>query len=304
MNTENLPLVTVICNCYNHGLYVLEALQSVVKQSYTNIELIVINNGSNDQSYEVIQKFILQFPETIFINLSTTLSHNRAFNFAFQKSKGEYLIDLSGDDKLLPDCIEKQIYFFVNQKDNVGLIFGNAKNIDQNGNFINNYFEINSYGNVMDKNLFNITYERLLSGGLCMCSVSAMMRRKHFELLNSYNENLAFEDLDYWLRLSYNYKIAFLDYFLVEKRVLDNSLGSLLHKKNNFSKEINKSLRTIYKEALKRNNSKENKALLKRIHHSIEQCYFNKNWLDLIKFSLIEIKCRISIYFKYSINLS
>ena len=50
MNTENLPLVTVICNCYNQELYVWEALESVAKQSYTNIELIVINNGSTDQT--------------------------------------------------------------------------------------------------------------------------------------------------------------------------------------------------------------------------------------------------------------
>ena len=50
MNTENLPLVTVICNCYNQELYVWEALESE-KQSYTNIELIVINNGSTDQTF-------------------------------------------------------------------------------------------------------------------------------------------------------------------------------------------------------------------------------------------------------------
>ena len=83
MNTEKLPLVTVICNCYNHELYVWEALESVVKQSYTNIELIVINNGSSDYSFDVIQKFVLQYPETVFINLPTTISHNKAFNLAF-----------------------------------------------------------------------------------------------------------------------------------------------------------------------------------------------------------------------------
>ena len=87
MNTENLPLVTVICNCYNQELYVWEALESVAKQSYTNIELIVINNGSSDYSFDVIKNFFLQYPETVFINLPTTISHNKAFNLAFKKSK-------------------------------------------------------------------------------------------------------------------------------------------------------------------------------------------------------------------------
>ena len=298
MNTEKLPLVTVICNCYNHELYVWEALESVVKQSYTNIELIVINNGSSDYSFDVIQKFVLQYPETVFINLPTTISHNKAFNLAFKKSKGNFLIDLSGDDRLLPDCIEKHVYFFASQDENVGLIFGNANNIDLNGKFINHYFAVNEMGKVLDQNLFTTSYESLLNGGLCMCSVSAMMRRKHFELLNGYNENLVFEDLDYWLRLSYRHRIAFLDHFLVEKRNLGGSLGNQLHQKNNFAKKINHSLMMIYTEAIKRNSSKENKALLKRIHYSIEQCYLNNNWLDFLKFFLLELKCKISIYFK------
>ncbi len=298
MNTENLPLVTVICNCYNHELYVWEALESVVKQSYTNIELIVINNGSTDESCDVIQNFVLQYPETKFINLSKPISHNKAFNLAFKKSNGYFLIDLSADDKLLPDCIEKQVNFFVNQDENVGLIFGNAKNIDPRGNFINHYFAVNEMGKVLDQNLFTTSYESLLRGGLCMCSVSAMMRRKHFELLNGYNENLVFEDLDYWLRLSFDYEIAFLDRFLVEKRNLDSSFGNQFHQKNNFARPINHSLMVIYKEALKRNNSKENKALLKRIHYSIEQCYRQNNWLDFFKFFLLELKCRAPIYFK------
>lgn len=146
MNTENSPLVTVICNCYNHELYVWEALESVVKQSYTNIELIVINNGSSDYSFDVIKNFFLQYPETVFINLPTTISHNKAFNLAFKKSKGNFLIDLSADDRLLPDCIEKQVNFFLSQDENVGLIFGNANNIDPNGKFINHYFAVNDNG--------------------------------------------------------------------------------------------------------------------------------------------------------------
>ena len=119
MNTENSPLVTVICNCYNQELYVWEALESVAKQSYTNIELIVINNGSSDYSFDVIKNFFLQYPETVFINLPTTISHNKAFNLAFKKSKGNFLIDLSADDRLLPDCIEKQVNFFLCQYENV-----------------------------------------------------------------------------------------------------------------------------------------------------------------------------------------
>lgn len=295
MSGENLPLVSVICNCYNHENYVLEALNSVVNQTYTNIELIVVNNSSRDNSAEVIRNFAEENPSVKFIDLPENQSHNIAFNLAFNKSSGEYLIDLSGDDRLLPDCVEKQIGFFLKQNERVGIVFGNAKTINENGDFLENYFAVDDDNKVLNKKLFETTYKNLLAGGLCMCSISAMMKREHFETLNGYDEQLFFEDLDYWLRLSYQNQIAFLDDFLVEKRELSSSLGNQFYKKNDFAKKINSSLRTVYKKAIKRNNKLENKCLLKRIHYSMEKSFKNRNLVDLLRFSVLEIRCRIGI---------
>lgn len=298
MSAENLPLVTVICNCYNHAAYITEALYSVVNQSYTNIELIVINNGSSDDSGKAIADFIKFHPSVIFIDLKKAISHNKAFNQAFAVSSGDFLIDLSGDDRLLPDCVKNQVVFFMTQPQDVGLIFGNAKVVDDKGNFKYQYFPVDEDEKVLDRNLFKTTYKSLLAGGLCMCSVSAMMRRYQFDILKGYDERLVFEDLDYWLRLSYEYKIAFLDKFLVEKRELSNSLGSFFHKKNDFAEKINNSLHIIYKDAIKRNNISENRCVLKRIHYSMEQCYKIKNWKWLLRFSVLELRCRKRIYFR------
>lgn len=131
-----------------------------------------------------------------------------------------------------------------------------------------------------------------------MCSVSAMMRRYQFDILKGYDERLVFEDLDYWLRLSYEYKIAFLDKFLVEKRELTNSLGNQFHKKNDFAERINISLRIVLKQAIRRNSRSENRSLLKRIHYSMAQCYKSRNWKDLLEFSFLEMYCRAKIYFR------
>lgn len=304
MNTEEFPLVSVICNCYNHESYIYDALESVANQSYTNIELIVINNGSKDNSYKVIKEFIDIYPRASFINLFESISHNMAFNMAFKRSNGKYLVDLSGDDRLLPQCIERQVSFFNQQEESVGLIFGNAYSIDKNGLIISPYFSVDNNNKVLNKRLFQTTYESILLGGLCMCSVSAMMSRKHFELINGYDENLVFEDLDYWLRLSYQYKIKFLDEFLVEKRELNDSFGKQQYKINKFDRNINNSIFTIYNKAIKRNNWNQNKYLIQRINYSIYQCYKRKNWKDFLVFILISMKCRLRIYFKYSKNSS
>ena len=292
-----LPLVSVICICFNHEAFVQQAVNSVLNQTYKNIELIIVDNGSLDNSYTRIKKIITQKPKIKLVRFKQTISHTKAFNEALKHTSGVYLIDLSADDVLLNDCIEKQVEFFKKQADNVGLIFGNAYHINENGNRTKPYFEVDQNNNATDLQLHKTNYQRLLSSGIVMCSVASMFTRKHFEILNGYNEELFFEDLDYWLRLSKIYEIKFLDDFLVEKRFLENSLGNQFHKNDEFSKKINQSLRKIYNESVVRNTSKiENIALLKRIHYSMEQCFKNRQWLELLKFSVIALKCRIKLF--------
>src|SRR5690606_37026562 len=111
--------------------------------------------------------------------------------------------------------------------------------------------------------------------------------------LGGYNEKLFFEDLDYWLRLSYQYEIKFLDEFLVEKRFIQNSLGNQFYGDNVFAKKITESIIQIFNDSLIRNTKKsEYKALLKRIHHSIDKSINNKQWIYLPKLVLLELKCR------------
>lgn len=291
-------LVSIICICFNHENFVREAINSVLKQTYKNIELIVVNNGSLDNSEKYILETIENHPNIKYLKIEKVISNTKAFNLAFKETSGSYLIDLSADDSLLEDCVEKQIDFFLKQSQNVGLIFGNAYHINEKGIRIKPFFEVNQNQKVIDKALFNTDYIRIVGSGLVMCSVSSMYTRKHLELLNGYNEELYFEDLDYWLRLLRKFEIKFLDDFLVEKRFLENSLGNQFHKKDTFSKKINWSLREIYNESLKRNRNKlEHKALLKRIHYSMEYSFKNQNWIELLKFSYLELKCRFYILF-------
>ena len=290
----NQPLVTVICNCYNHEKFVTEALLSVINQSYKNIELIVVNNGSIDDSLAKITTFLATNKNVKFINLTETLSHTKTFNLAFKQATGDYLIDLSGDDALLPHTVETQLRFFKTQ--DTALVFGNAFTIDDNGEILNTYFTTDYNKKVFDKELFNTNYQRLLNSGVVMCSAAAMFTTKHFKLLNGFNEKLFFEDLDYWLRLSHQYKIVFIDEVIMQKRVVISSLGNQFFKKNSVAQKINSSLRIIYKEAINRNTPKENKILLKRIHYSMDKSWQAKNFSELFKFTCLEVWCRLKCF--------
>lgn len=288
----NDPLVTVICNCYNHEKFVTQALNSVLDQTYKNIELIVLNNGSTDGSLRKIQDFTARHPEVKLMDFPATLPHTQAFNRAFEQANGSYLMDLSADDVLLPNCIRDLADCFKQQPDSVALVFGNAFHIDENGNRQGSFFETDTQHKVKDRGLFHTDYARLLNSGLVMCSVSALFSRRHFELLNGYNEALFFEDLDYWLRAAYSYEIKFVDVHLVEKRELPSSLGNQFFKSDAVSRHINKSLRIIYREAISRNSKTENSILLKRIHHSMEKSFTSKNYLTFLQFALLELRCR------------
>lgn len=292
-----LPLVSIICHCYNHASFVEECLDSVLNQSYKNIELIIVDDCSSDNSVEVIENWLKKNPEVQFFNNTKNLGITKSFNKTIEFAKGEFLIDLATDDVLLPNCIEEQISAF-NQNPNACLVFGNAELIDETGTTIGFNFPVDNNLNVTDKNLVNTNYESILKGGNCMCSVSSMFKKETFINLGKYDESLAYEDLDFWLRIAKKYELVFIDKVLVKKRELSHSLTRHFFKKNVFSKKVNYSNYKILVKAFKANTNKiEYKALLKRIHNLIERNLKLKNFDLVFLLLILKLKTEFKILF-------
>ena len=292
-----LPLVSIICHCYNHASFVEECLDSVLNQSYKNIELIIVDDNSSDNSVAVIESLIKKKPKIQFIKNSKNLGITKSFNKTVGLTKGEFLIDLATDDVLLPNCIEEQISVF-NQNPNATLVFGNAELIDEKGTTTGFHFPVDKTLNVTDKNLVNTNYQSILKGGNCMCSVSSMFKKETFINLGKYDENLVYEDLDFWLRLAKKHKIVFTDKILVQKRELSNSLTRQFFKKSDFSKKINKSNYRILLKAFEANtNRAEFKALLKRIHNLIIRNLKLKNFYLVFLLLILKVKTEFKILF-------
>lgn len=292
-------LVTVICTCYNHEKYAIKSIQSVINQTYKNIQLIVVDDFSQDNSVKIIANFLLNYPSIQFIKNNNNLGVTKSFNNAMQNAKGQFIIDLAADDVLMPNCIEKQVAKFINsQYKNLGLVYGNVENIDENDNFISNYFEINNQKNVIKPRVTGNAYLSVIQPGNSICSVSAIYSREIFDTLKGYDENLAYEDLDFWVRLSNQYEIDFIDEFLVQKRYVKNSLGNQFEGKTlKFQKKLNESTFKILKKIEILNSSKaENFALLKRIHFEIELNLKNRNFYLLLKYFLFKLKVHFKLF--------
>lgn len=269
---QDNPLVTIICLCYNHEDYVVESLNSVINQSYPSIQLIIVDDCSNDSSKAIIRTWLKKNPEIQFIANETNLGNTKSFNKALELAKGEYVIDLAADDVLLPNCVTLQMNAFENSPyKNLGVVYGNVELISENGSFDSYYFPVNNQKKAIENRITGEIYQSVLSGGNSICSVSAMIKKTVFDRLQGYNETLAYEDLDFWIRASRLYEFDFIDEPLVQKRIVANSLGSDFFKKNDSrAKKINHSTYLILKKATALNQTRaEDLAIQKRVHHEI-----------------------------------
>ncbi len=276
------PLVTIICLSYNHEKFVVETLNSVVNQNYSPIELIIVDDCSSDATKSVIEDWLLSHSDARFIANEVNLGNTKSFNNALKIAKGNYIIDLAADDLLMPNGIQMQVEAF--QKSaykNLGIVYGNAEIINENGSFNSYYFPVDANKNVITKRKTGDIYSSVLSSGDSICSVSTLIRKDVFDFLGGYDETLSYEDLDSWIRASRVYEFDFIDAILIKKRIVSNSLGTHFFKKNN---KINISTYKILRKALKLNRSKvEDLALQKRVNFEIIHSFKNRSFNLLIK---------------------
>jgi glycosyltransferase involved in cell wall biosynthesis len=291
-------LVTVICLCYNHADFVVEALESVLNQTHRNVELIIADDFSTDNSVEVIQNWLKIHSEIPFIINTENLGNTTTFNKCLKITKGAYIIDLAADDVLKPNCITIQLKGFEESAyENLGIVYGNAELITENGIYIADYFPTDATGKCIKQQPTGDIYINLLNGKTKLCSISALTKRAVFEQLNGYDENLAYEDYDLWIRTARTYSFDFVDEILIQKRMLDNSMFTYLTKKNNKrTRRFNYSTYLILQKVFVLNRDKaEFTAMLTRIHTEMRIAFKTHDFRLLLLYIGLELKVRARI---------
>lgn len=133
---EKKSLVSVVVPCYNHQNYVQEALNSVILQTYKNIELIIIDDGSKDNSVEKIKELEEKCKER-FVRFEFRARPNKGLcetlNEAFSWCEGDYVCVLASDDAYLPHKIETQVQYLTECDKNIVGVFGSINFVDENG---------------------------------------------------------------------------------------------------------------------------------------------------------------------------
>ena len=268
------PLVSVICLCYNHERFVEHAIESVLKQTYSNIELIVVDDASTDGSRDVIIKASKNYGFRVILNESN-LGNCTSFNQGFKQSKGKYLIDLAADDLLDLERIQTGVNVLEAKGDTYGVHFCDVELISEEGKSLGTQYKRDQQGNLSEivpsGDIYKALVERYIISAPAM-----MMTRKVLDELGGYDEQLSYEDFDFWVRSSRNYHYAFTDQVLIRKRILEHSLSSSQFHRNN---KHALSTAKVCDKILKMNkNKEEDQALLKRIKYEVKWDLITENW--------------------------
>lgn len=251
------PLVSVICLCYNHARFAEEAINSVLNQTYSNVELIVVDDHSMDNSVEIIKETLKGLPIQ-FINLESNLGNCTAFNIGLEKAGGDFIIDMAADDVLLPNRIEKGVQIFDSAGVDVGVHFSDAELIDENGATLGHHSDRFPHTSIPQGDIYLQILSRYFIN-----SPTMMMRRQVFEKLGGYDGSLAYEDFDFWVRSSRNFKYCYSREPLVKQRMLSTSLGQQQYR---FRSSQLKSTLIVCRKAFELNKTRdEHVALKKRI---------------------------------------
>lgn len=206
-------LVSVLMVNYNRGTTIGESIKSVLAQTYTDLELIIVDDGSTDDSCSVIES--IKDPRIKLYRLEQNEHISHATNYGFQKVTGAYLARIDSDDVWYPQKLEKQITFLKNNPE-YKICFAWIDLIDEYGNSINE----------QQKELlgvFETTFQgqsdclhRFFFGGNCLSHPSVVMRT---ELMRETGDfNLAYmqsHDFDYWVRIAKKYPI-----YVMQERLL------------------------------------------------------------------------------------
>lgn len=259
-----MPVVSVICLCYNHEPYVAEALQSVVNQTYGNIELIVVDDASTDGSARVIDDFFQRNSLACFIRITRNVGNCKAFNMGLKHAKGDFIIDLAADDVLLPGRVAEGVKVLQEAEADYGVHFSDATYIDDTGKFQYNHSDRFPHESIPQGDIYKELIRRFF-----ICPPTMMFRKEVIHELNGYDETLAYEDFDFWIRSSRNYKYCYSPEILVKKRLLEKSLSARQFERRSKHQE------TTYKVCEKifslNRSAEERKALSQRLIYEIGQ---------------------------------
>lgn len=247
-------LVTIGVPLYNHEPYIAECLESLVTQSHRPLEIIVIDDGSSDNSHAVARSFLESQSHLADFHVSTRPNRGmcHTLNEIAAKARGEYISFIGSDDFWMPSKIEEQADFLDAHAD-VALVHSCSIRVDADGRQI-------GLINYPSKLKSGYLFEELVKGNAKINTTSHLYRRSVYEEIGYYDPSFSFEDTSFWLRLCKSHKVGFID----REHCCYRWHGENLSKPENSLLFYNRELQDVYRKNV--SDTRLLKIALRKIH--------------------------------------
>jgi glycosyltransferase involved in cell wall biosynthesis len=208
-------LVSIIIPCYNSRLYLARAIESALSQIYSDFEVIIIDDGSTDETRDIAFRFRREEQVRYFHQDNRGLSSAR--NFGLRVSRGKYVALLDADDIWLPNKLNKQIDYF-NRFAHCGMVFTDYSTFNVEGVIANTRND--------DRHTGTVSYEQLLLRSNFIYPSTVLIRRDVFDRCGYFDESLkSIEDYDMWLRIAQQFEIRGVRESLTKIRIHESNMS-------------------------------------------------------------------------------
>lgn len=244
METESgLPLVSICIPTYNGARYLNEALESVKKQTYRHLEIVISDDSSTDETLDLVEEFKKQCHIPLFVFNHEQGGIGSNWNYCVTKARGEFIKFLFQDDVLEPTCIEELMGLMGSSK-SIGLVYCRrnflfTEETPQLKAFIETYGDLTTYWDAVDvkegvlDGLVYLKDAQLLNSPKNKIGepTAVLLAKTVFETVGYFDETLEQTlDCEFWYRVMTRYQIGYLDRELVGFR-LHETQASALNKK-------------------------------------------------------------------------
>ncbi len=208
---SNDQLVSIVVPTYNQAKYLEESIESILNQDYPNIELIVLNDGSTDETAKILTKY--RGNDKVKYDSHANMGQAATLNKGWHLASGKYLGYLSSDDVIHRECV-RQIVDLLRENPKYICAYPNSSLIDKNSRI------------VRARVCKPFSLEELIVKQECYIGPGALFRREAFELFGGWNPSLRLgPDREYWMRLSSIGEFAFIDEVLAGYRYHSGSIS-------------------------------------------------------------------------------